>query len=209
MNNFRKGFKTFAPLILVTILLLLGRKFHMDSIKAIETENSRVEEFSKTTLSRVKTSVITLTEGDTLVELLNGVGNFNLPSQKTSGSIKILSEHLITHFLPKTSVETMPRLDALVPMSVSGDSNGDSLYIVLFQDRGDSAIEKSHARLGGASVVVESITILPKDETIPSEEYKIKVLYYHEGIDEQSGNLKTLPREVVISVTDGHFSDPS
>ncbi len=207
MNKNRAIFRKIFVFVITGLLIWGGVQSRQNTERLIKEENEKVAGYNQTTIDRLKNSVVTLPEEDTIVGLQNGFGDFMLESTLKKGRVEILTEYFITYFIPKTDKKNKARLDALVPLYVEGDSHGKSLYIVLFEDRGDAALEKSHARLGGGSVVVDTMEILPKDEKNPLEEYRVKVIYSKEGLDATTGSLKILPKEVIIPIVDGRFDE--
>lgn len=206
MKN-RKNFRFIFPILVTGMLLFGGYQSRQNIEHQIKLENQKVSSFKESTIDRVNNSVITLPEGDTIVGVKNGIGFFPPDENLRGGSVKMLTKYLVSNIIEKTKKTNTARLDVFVPMAVEGDSNGSSLYVILFHDRGDAVIEKSHVRLGGASVVVERISILSKDENNPLEEYRVKINYFHEGLDPVSGILKVIQKEIVVPVADGHFVD--
>lgn len=173
-----------------------------------ERESALVLGYASTTANRVANSVVTLPEQTISTGLKDGHGVFVQSADETQkGTVKLLLDQLVTKFVKGSLEANKPRLDALVPMFVTGDSTGTSMFIVLFKDRGDAALEISYARLGRSSVVIEKINILEPDANT-KQEYKVDVVYKKEGTDPKTGQFVSNPKETIIPVVDGHF-DPA
>lgn len=196
MENILKKISIILSFILVIALLLAGLITEKNKREAFETLNKSVASFADSTPSRIAKSVITLPEGNILIGLKNGQESYVSKNQE-KGLAVIQDSYIKTHMIEGKYKIKDPRLDAVAPMSVSTDSMGGSLYVVLFQDRGDVALEKSYARLGGIDIKINNITALPTDGTVKDEEYKVKINY-------SQGEKK---KEVIIPVIGGHF-DP-
>ncbi len=183
---------------LILVVLLTSNYITLNNRKERFNENSnKISNYADTTKDRIASSVITLPDGNLLVGMNNNIGYYASASEPNIGVINIDSGLLTTKFVEGVFDTKAPRLDAVVPMYVNSDSYGGSTYIVLFHDRGDAAIEKSHARLGKSGLIIESINILAPSGNIKGEEYRVSVLY----------KISSLLKEVIIPVVDGHF-DP-
>ncbi len=195
MKLITKNKAVILAFLILAILIFYSYKIEKNKRDKFETLNRNIASLAETTPSRINQSVVTLPEGNILIGLKDGYATYT-PLSKGKGEVKIFDSLVKTHMLRGVYKETSPRLDALVPMSVTGDSyDNGSLYIVLFQDRGNAAIEKSHARLGGIDVSVESIITLPTDGKIDKEEYQVSIKYLQKGIE----------KELIIPVIDGRF----
>lgn len=195
MKLITKNKAVILAFLILAILIFYSYKIEKNKRDKFETLNRNIASLAETTSSRINQSVVTLPEGNILIGLKNGYATYT-PLSKGKGEVEIFDSLVKTHMLRGVYKETSPRLDALVPMSVTGDSyDNGSLYIVLFQDRGNAAIEKSHARLGGIDVSVESIITLPTDGKIDKEEYQVSIKYLQKGIE----------KELIIPVIDGRF----
>jgi len=195
MQKILKEVSTILSFILVIVLLWAGLVAEKDKREAFETLNRSVSNFTNSTPSRIAKSVITLPEGNILIGLKNGQESY-ISKDGGKGLVIIQDSYIKTHMVSGIYKIKDPRLDAFAPMAISTDSMGGSLYIILFQDRGDVALEKSYARLGGTDVKVDSITTLPPDGAIKDEEYKVSVNYTQGGVK----------KEVIIPVIDGRFN---
>ena len=194
---------------LVVIAVLAGSVVYQKNKKTdqVERRNSQVSAFAATSAARLASAVVTLPEGDILVGLENDKSTYKPANGTIQGTVNLLSRFLVTKFVPASSNGEAPRLDAIAPLFVMGDTKQGSMYVVLFQDRGDAAIEKSYVRLGGRDVVIEKIEIVPADGKDSAEEYRVSVRYRLEGRMEKTDALVSLPREAIVPVVDGHF-DP-
>ena len=198
----KKGLKVILVIASFSIVIaMIISNYTLENRKRGEFRmlEARVQGFADTTSDRVAKAVVTLPDGDKVVGLNNNKGDV----------VEIQNRYLKTEFIPGIYNRKDPRLDAIVPMYVSADSNGNSMYIVLFNDRGDVVLEKSHARLGNQTVIIDSISTLPADPNIAGEEYRVKVIYKLQGLKSKDSNqIVSIPKEVTIPVIDGHF-DPS
>ena len=199
-----------ACIIFLSVAALIANGFIAQANKkaAFEKENQTVAGYADSTNSRLDNAVITLPDNTTLVGLKNGHGDYTAPDTKVNGTVDIEKSQLQTKFIPGVFGQSKPRLDAIVPMYVAGDSKGGSMYIVLFWDRGDSAIEESYMRLGGADVMVGEIKILPGAANDSRQEYQVDVVYRLEGRTEKSNQITSIPKESIVPVVAGHF-DPN
>jgi hypothetical protein len=139
--------------------------------------------------------VITLPNESTVVGLKNNKAKYVSKTNNVNGNLSLDEKFLTTKFVPGVYGKSDPRQDAIIPMNIYTDT---STYIVLFEDRGDAAIEKSYARLG-SNIDVRSVDILPTDGKIKGEEYRVSVKYLL-----AIGSIK---KETIIPVVEGHF-DP-
>jgi hypothetical protein len=117
---------------------------------------------------------------------------------KADGVVNVEKGYMKSKLIEGSYGGQPPRLDIVVPMSTSIDKEGDSMYILLFHDRGDAVIEKSYARLGTKNTLIDDIAILPGDSNTTAEEYRVRVSY--------KKNKGGESKEVIIPVVDGHFS---
>lgn len=186
-------FAALAVFLLSGYLLTEGKK---EEFKILE---KKTENYKNTTLGRVSKSVISLPDDNNItVGMKDGRGNYKIPSINREGLLIFEKNLLQTKLVEGIFQIKDPRLDAIIPMIVSSDSLGGSTYIILFNDRGDVALEKSYARIGNLGVKVISIEILPKDDSVGDQEYKVNIKYSSDGKE----------KETTIPVADGHF-DPS
>lgn len=205
-KNTNKIIKITAFLLLF-ILILGGIKNTNDKKNKFEKLSKEIAGYENTTLERVNKSVITLPEDNVLVGLENGSGEYTSTISKDSGVVTVKTDFLKTHFVLGKQEKKDPRQDAVVPIYISTDSHGGSMYIMLFNDRGDVAIEKSYARLGGKNISINNIEILAPEHNKIDQEYRIEITYKSEGISGKSGALVSISKKVTIPVIDGHF-DP-
>ena len=198
----KKGLKVILVIASFSIIIaMIISKYTLENRKRGEFRmlEAKVQGFADTTEDRVAKAVVTLPDGDKVVGLNNNKGDV----------VEIQNRYLKTEFIPGIYNKKDPRLDAIVPMYVSADSNGNSMYIVLFNDRGDVVLEKSHARLGNQTAIIDSISTLPADPNIAGEEYRVKVIYKLQGLKSKDSNqIVSIPKEVTIPVIGGYF-DPS
>ena len=198
----KKGLKVILVIASFSIVIaMIISNYTLENRKRGEFRmlEARVQGFADTTSDRVAKAVVTLPDGDKVVGLNNNKGDV----------VEIQNRYLKTEFIPGIYNRKDPRLDAIVPMYVNADSNGNSMYIVLFNDRGDVVLEKSHARLGNQTVIIDSISTLPADPNIAGEEYRVKVIYKLQGLKSKDSNqIVSIPKEVTIPVIGGYF-DPS
>ena len=198
----KKGLKVILVIASFSIVIaMIISNYTLENRKRGEFRmlEARVQGFADTTSDRVAKAVVTLPDGDKVVGLNNNKGDV----------VEIQNRYLKTEFIPGIYNKKDPRLDAIVPMYVNADSNGNSMYIVLFNDRGDVVLEKSHARLGNQTVIIDSISTLPADPNIAGEEYRVKVIYKLQGLKSKDSNqIVSIPKEVTIPVIGGYF-DPS
>ena len=194
---------------LILILLVGGAIRSVDNKKHKWMERSEeIADYEEGSLMRVNKSVITLPEEDVLVGLKDGIGTYTSKMQKADGVITVKSEFLKTQFVLGEYEKKDPRQDVVVPAYISTDSHGGSMYVILFNDRGDAAIEKSYARLGGKNIVIQDIRMLQfAPENKEKQEYLVDIFYKSEGLDSATGSLMSKSKEVIIPVVDGHF-DP-
>lgn len=181
-------------------ICLLWRGYVLTNNKKKEFENfsKKIESYQSTTEERVSKSVISLPDDNNIiVGMKDGVGSYKIPVLKREGVLKIENSLLKTNLVEGEYEKKDPRLDAIVPMTASSDSLDGSTYVILLNDRGDVALEKSYARIGSLGVKIQSIEIIEKDQSIKDQEYKVNIKYL-------SGDKE---RETTIPVVDGHF-DP-
>jgi hypothetical protein len=198
MKNTTKTVITVLAFVIVGVLIWSNYSMNMAKKKEFAELGPKVAGYAETTGDRVAAAVITLPEGDTLVGLKDNYGTYR-SDYSAQGKVQVIPSLLKTNFTGGVYGVRDPRLDAIVPMYVDGDSEKGSTYVVLFNDRGDVALEKSYARLGGRDISVDSITMLTPDTSVAGEEYKVDITYKSAG-----GTQK----EVIIPVIDGHF-DPT
>lgn len=194
MNKRTKTIINIVAFLLLFVLIYSGFKSINNDKEEFKALQTNTQSFSNTTDSRVGNAVVTIPDGDTVVGLKNGIGVYKYIDKVTDGEVKIIDQYLKTKFIERSYQKQNPRLDAIAPMSVDVDSFGGSTYIVLFQDRGDVALEKSYARIGDLSVVIGSISILESNE--PGIEYKVMVSYTQKSKD----------KSITIPVMDGRFN---
>lgn len=175
-----------------------GNKSKIDKKREIASLNENMPVYAETSLLRVNKAVISIPNEDTLVGLENGMGTFRSKINGQINNVDVIGSYLKTRFVKGEYNKKDPRMDALAPMYIDKDMFDGSTYIVLFHDRGDVAIEKSYARIGGSNVVIKSIETLEPDQNIKDEEYKVLVKY-------KQGERE---KEVTLAVIDGHF-DPN
>lgn len=179
-------------------LLVRGYILTNNKKKEFENLNKKTESYQTNTIERISKPVISLPDDNNiLVGVNNNIGTYKIPALKKEGIIKINNELLKTNFIRGIDGKVNPRVDAIVPMTVSSDSLGGSTYILLFYDRGDEVIEKSYARIGNLDIKIGSIEIIPKDASVKDQEYKVSIKYISNNIE----------KETTIPVVDGHF-DP-
>ncbi len=166
---------------------------------------NKVAGYAETSASRVSNAVVSLPEENVLVGLENGMGKYVTKVTNENGVLAMKGDFFITSYVDGIYKKRDPRLDAIVPIYVSTDSYGGSMYLVLFHDRGDAAIEKSYARLGGKNILLGSIEILPA--TSAEEEYRVHLIYKSEGLDKTRDITISKSKDLIIPVVDGHF-DP-
>ena len=196
MNNYKKIIKLLISLAIIALLAIYG--FHLEKIEKLEFDKlvTKISDYSFTTAQRVARAVVTLPEGDIIVGLKDGIGSYVSRSEE-QGIVTLVDDKLKTNLINGTYKKTNPRLDALVPMYITADSLGGSVFVILFEDRGDAAIEKSYARLGSTKVQIKEINTMPSDSEIVGEEYKVSIIFTNGLTD----------KEIIIPVVDGHF-DP-
>lgn len=197
MNKQTKNIINIICLILFIGMLWRGYTLTNNKEKEFDALSKKIESYQTTTTDRVAKSVISLPDDNTiLVGMINNTGTYKIPILKREGFLKINNSLLKTRFVSGVFQKKDPRLDAIVPMTVSSDSLDGSTYIVLFNDRGDVALEKSYARIGGLDVVVSDIKTM--DGNLENQDYIVDIIY-------KSGEKE---RGLVIPVVDGHF-DPN
>ena len=200
-------------IVIITLIVaclgvgLYELKTYINKRQKFEALTAEIASYSTTALTRINKAVVTLPEEDILVELKEGKGTYTSVKFGGKGTITTKSDMLATSFMSGIYNKTNPRQDIVVPMYISKDSQGGSIYLMLFYDRGDTVVEKSFARLGNKNVVVDSIQIIPSDPEKKGQDYRVEVAYKVDGIDNVSGKAAQIQRRVVIPVVDGHF-DP-
>jgi hypothetical protein len=201
----KKSSKILVIISFLIIFLLLWANYtaRKNKEEKFQSLNKEVESYSLSTKDRVGNAVITLPDGQMTVGLVNNTGSYI--SEDKKGTVNLDSTHTKIEVLQGAYGARDPRVDAIAPMYVSLDPHGGSMYIVLFNDRGDVALEESYARLGGKDVIIQSIDTISRDEAIQGEEYKVHVIYKLEGKDQKSGMQVSIPKEVIIPVINGHF----
>jgi hypothetical protein len=191
---------------LVSTLIVVGTASLRNRKQAFQAENNKIAGYVDTTKERVARAVITIPDKDTITQLENNVGSYILEGETGENIAVAQSTYMVTAFLPGIYMKKSPRLDVIVPVYIHSDDN-ESMYIFLFNDRGDALIEKSYARLGRGDidVEIEEVTILPEEarEQDQDVEYKVRVVYIFKSRSAKSETRK----EVIIPVIDGHF-DP-
>lgn len=199
MSNKTKNIINVICLVLFIGMLWRGYTLTENKKSEFEALNKKVESYQTTTTDRIAKSIISLPDDNNITVGMNdNTGTYKIPLLKREGILKIDSESLKTTFVKGEYEKKNPRLDAIVPMTVSSDSLDGSTYIILFNDRGDVALEKSYARIGNLSVKVNNIEIVTKDTSAVNQEYKVNIKYTMDGKE----------KETTIPVVDGHF-DPS
>ncbi len=200
MKQYLKKGGTVLAFLLVIFLIIYSIKVNKDKEKAFEASSIQTEKYAETTRSRIADAVVTLPDGDLVVGLSNNVSEYQSQYGTEKSKVELESQFLKTEFIPGDYKKKVnPRLDAIVPMTVSIDSLGGSTFIVLFEDRGDVVLEKSYARIGKSSAIIKTLTFLAKDPDVIGQDYRISVIY-----TDGSGT----DREVIIPVISGHF-DPN
>ena len=194
----KKKISTVLSFIIVFALLVAGYYARSSKFNQFKELQAEVSGFASGTQERLAKAVVTLPDVDMVIGLSNYIGTYKFGASKVDGVVNIEKEYTEAKLLEGSYGGQPPRLDVVVPMSTSIDQNGDSMYILLFNDRGDAMIEKSYARLGAKNTRIEDITILPGDSSMATEEYRVRVSYKKD----KDRELK----EIVIPVIDGHFS---
>ncbi len=183
----------------LTVFLVSGYLLTEGKKKEFKILGEKIENYKTTTLNRVSRSVISLPDDNNItIGMKDGRGNYKIPAIKREGVLVLEKSLLQTKLVEGIFQVKDPRLDAIIPMTVSSDSLDGSTYIILFYDRGDAAIEKSYARIGSLGVKVKNIEILPKDDSVGNQEYRVNIKYISDGKE----------KETTIPVADGHF-DPN
>lgn len=179
-------------------LLIWGaNKSNIDKRKEINMLNEKIPTYVNTTLARVNKAVISIPDEEILVGLLDGKGGYTSKINGKINNVDIIGTHIATKFIKGVYNKKDPRMDTVVPMYIDNDMFNGSMYIVLFQDRGDVALEKSYARIGGSNVAIKDIKMLDPDQNIKDEEYRVHIVY-KQGTSE---------KEVTLAVVDGHFDE--
>lgn len=190
--------KIIAILALISIVIFIGVTIasRIAPLRKFERAQQLTQSYALTSSERVGKSMITLPDGDMLVGLIDGEGTYKTTSTKSTGVVHLFLDKLVTSFFIGEEGVWDPRLDAIVPMSVSTDTYGGSLYVVIFWDRGDAAIERSYIRIGNTKTQVHSITVLPAEKINIKEEYRVQINYALSSGEE---------KQVLVPVIDGHF----
>ena len=206
---------TFIAIFTVLFMLALGlgiqdaHEVHLRHVqqaldRRMNADNIKTARYITSSAVRVARAVITLPDGNQLVQLADGHASYtpsSEPKEKNKGMVSV-GPIMARKIILGTAGGTLPRLDLFVPMKVSLDQNGGSTYVVLFGDRGDSVIERSYVRLGGdASVSLTSIGVLAPDSTVPQEEYRVDIAY-----TVKNGKDAPVHKETTIPIIDAHFS---
>lgn len=194
----KKGFRIGISIISFLILGLLIYGGHLAMEKKIREFNLKEQEvagFAETTINRINKAVLTLPENDTLVGLKEGIGSYQYYG--SAASARIDEDSITTNFIPGIYQARDARTDALSVLRLSDDSYGGSTYVILWNDRGDAALEKSYARVGGNGTKVASITTHATDGTVGGEEYRVDIEYINKSALES--------KHLIIPVVDGHF----
>ena len=134
--------------------------------EAIVVQNSAVAHYFATSEERIKRAVVTLPEGDTIVGLHNGTATYpyTMVAPKKVMSTVTIGSILGRKLIPSSTLDTPARLDVFATMTVSNDAYGGSLYVVLFRDRGDAALERSYVRVGDPKTF-NSIQLMAKKKS--------------------------------------------
>lgn len=194
MSKNRRRIIILICLIIIIVLVAGGIRASNEKKRKFQELTAQVQGYSTTTPQRVNNAVITLPEENTIVGLQDGKGSYKLKNLNNEGVVTMKSDYLKTQFVEGIYNKKDPRQDAIAPMIVSGDSHSGSTYLILFNDRGDAAIEKSYAWIGGDdNIIIDSIKTLPADKK--DEEYKVDLFYRKDN----------KPKELIIPVVDGHF----
>ena len=195
-------------IILAVLVLLVGFCFvygfmsQTNKQTTLEKQNANVAGYADSIIPSVDSAVVTLPNGNVIVGLAGGNAQYTSSSTKTNGNVSLDTSLLQTEFIPGIVGGPKPRLDAVVPMYVTGDAQGGSMYIVLFWDRGDVSIEESYMRLGGPEVIIQKINILPGTG---DQEYQVDVAYKQEGVSQQTNQIVSISKELTVPVIGGHF----
>jgi hypothetical protein len=196
----------FSILLFVFVVFIINDyKEQQNNKNDFEKQNAKTSEFAKTSDIRLNDAVVTLPDGNIIVGLEDGFSNYIPDDMRGVGEVRLEVSKMKTQFVSGVFKKHKPRLDAIVPMYVSADSNGGSMYIVLFWDRGDAAIEQSYMRLGGENVVVEKIDITSGVKNDSPQEYIVDVHYRTENILPIIKKLVITQNEAIIPVINGHF----
>lgn len=188
--------KIIVIIVFIALALFIGftLKKESDNKKAFELKTEQVAGYADTSEARVKNSVITLPDESMVVGLKDGVGAYTSKLYKKDGKATLDVKNIENAFVPGEYKKKEPRQDAIVPMYLTTDSYNGSLYIVLFNDRGDVALEKSHARIGDKDASVVSIAI---QGSTGVEDYRVSVIY----------KVRSVSKELILRVIDGHFDE--
>lgn len=196
-------------ILILSLLLILGISFlfynNVSKIKKeIKLENSTKEMLMKESKQRLVNAVITLPETKIIVGLKNGSGHFDDIESQRVGDIK-MGSIFKTYFLPREyQGRPASRVDAMTSLNIM-ENDVNSTHIFLFEDRGDTAIQKSSVSLGGDKKVMD-ISILPKE--VQGEDYRVKITYQSSIINTKSIlDFKNSIKNVIIPIKDGHFVD--
>ncbi len=210
MNKKYKNIFIFICFVIALSFVFSDYAKESAKINEFKSNQTKVSNYIYTSRDRVLNSVVTLPDRDQLVGIKNKIGNY-ITDDKKMGQVTLDDKFLQTIFINGTYEKKDPRVDAVIPMYISSDSHGGSMYIALFNDRGDQAVEKSYARLGGRDVVIENIKLIKNEAanlTVDDTEYKADIVYNLEGRKDGYNMYVKIPKEAIIPVVDGHF-DPT
>jgi len=184
-----------ALLILGGFFAYTANKKNNDALTEQKQQDAKVQGFLATTKDRVESAVLTLPPEDALVGLKDGQGAVRVDKDHSTAESVKLGGILATEFLPNIKNVRPARLDVLAPLQLISSTFGNHTYIILFQDRGDVALEESYADFG-ADATIESAIIIPAKTS--AEDYEADMRYSN----------KTGAQEKIISVVGGHFNEP-
>lgn len=150
-----------------------------------QRENYRVQAFGVTAKIRLASAVITIPGTNELVGLVGYQGETHDATDVT------LAEPIIPVFTPLVRGKFPPRADVLARMTLEKGVKR-SEYIVLFYDKGDALVMRSHVLLNAKHPTDIQLAIRPSEA---GEEYRVYLSYKDAGV----------VKEVYLPVVDGHF----
>lgn len=207
LNYSKKQIIYFSILVVILFILLLFVKPSLSQIaaenqlkEALATENAYMESLLSTSSLRLQNAAITIPETNQLVGLTHGNGKFETGSSANVGTLTVLTP-IVTKFIPGVLHTNSPRIDILAPMAINYGGSGNFIYIVLFNDTGQAAIEKSYAFLGDR-VIITSINLI---EAQGNEEYRAAVTYLDHASGTALASPPTLEKVIELEVLDGKF----